>query len=74
MVGGERLEPWGPGYCKLASGRKAHSLGRPALHHRPSGRGDGGDSPGTHTRALGEHVEVIPVELQLGPQQVLQFL
>lgn len=33
-----------------------------------------GDSPWTYILALGEHVKVIPVQLQLRPQQVLQFL
>lgn len=70
-VGQGRLEPRGQQAGEWWEGTQPR---RPALRHRPSGRGDRGDSPGTHTRALGEHAKVIPVELQLGPQQVLQFL
>ena len=47
--------------CPLASpssGRKGHRL----------------DSPWTYILAPGEHVKLIPVQLQVGPQEVLQFL
>lgn len=53
---------------------QAHSRERPAPRDLAQREGPGGHSPWTHTLALGEHAQVIPVELQLGPQQVLQLL
>ena len=70
----ERPEPQtapSPSLHPITSGRVPQSLLCLALQ----GDGDAGrDSPRTHTLALGEHVEAIPVELQLGPQEVLQLL
>ena len=53
-------QPWRPPATPLVTRREHEDAG--------------GDSPWTYILALGKHTKVIPVELQLGPQQVLQLL
>lgn len=67
--GEEKLEPDGP------TSRSPEPRSREGGHALPQREDQTQrDSPWTYILARGEHVKVIPVQLQLGPQQVLQFL